>query len=317
MSSQLVDINADGYNDILAGSFEGVPQLILGGKDGFAKPEQIKDGNGDTVLIADFWNYETEEWDKTDRAESEGHCTSVSAVDWDDDGDLDLLLGDYYGGRLFLRLNDGSKTEPSFSATNVAVEADGEPLVIEKGLAAPRVVDWDSDGLFDILCGGSKGGVYFFRNIGEKTAPKFAAAEALIKPVKDPSNSFIKRVPSKDGNPMLPGSSYHIEPFDYDGDGDLDLLVGARCSWLTGPVKELTEEQQARKKEVQGEMQEFIKKISEMAQKAETKEERAELVQSEEYQELMTEYRKLVEEADQYDTEPTADGDFVWLFRRK
>ena len=80
MSSQLVDIDADGHMDILAGSFSGVPQLIKGSKTGFHDPANMMDSSGETVLIADFWNDETNEWDKTDRAKSEGHCTSVAAV---------------------------------------------------------------------------------------------------------------------------------------------------------------------------------------------------------------------------------------------
>ena len=160
MSSQLVNINADGHNDILAGSFSGVPQIIYGSKDGFKQLTAILDRSGETVLLADFWNKKERKWDSTDRAGSEGHCTSVAAVDWDNDGDLDLVLGDYYAGRLFWRKNEGTKQKPKFAKKNNAVKANGDPVVIEKGLSAPRIVDWDGDGLFDILCGSSKGGVY-------------------------------------------------------------------------------------------------------------------------------------------------------------
>jgi len=312
-----VDIDADGYNDILVGSFEGVPYLIRGSEEGFSEPQQIKDATEETVVIADFWNHEEDKWDKTDRAESKGHCTSVEAVDWDDDGDLDLLLGDYYGGRLFLRLNEGSAEEPGFAKTNQAIEADGEPIVIKGGLAAPRVVDWDGDGLFDIVCGGAKGGVYFFRNTGEKDEPEFAAAESLIEPVKDPTKSFIRRVPSIDGQPALPGSSYHIEFVDFDADGDLDLLVGGRSSWLTGPIRTLTEEEEKELEEINAQIKETLKEIRELTKEVESKEDRKELVESEDYQETMKHYRDLAKEKAKYKTDPTASGDFVWLFRRK
>jgi hypothetical protein len=218
--------------DILVGSFEGVPFLIKGSKDGYGEPEQITDVNGEIVLISAFWNWEEKKWDASDRAKSTGHCTSVAAVDWDNDGDLDLLLGDYYGGQLFVRKNEGTAKDPSFAVTNQVVEAGGIPLVIKNGLAAPRVVDWDGDGLFDILCGGAKGGVYFFKNTGNAKSPKFATAKTLIEEFVDPTRSYIKRVPTRDGQPTLPGSSYHIEPVDFDGDGDLDLLVGGRSSWF-------------------------------------------------------------------------------------
>ena len=172
MSSQLVDMNADGHKDILVGSFSGVPQLILGNKDGYGQPESILDATGETVLIQAFWNADESKWDETDRAGSEGHCTSVAAVDWDHDGDLDLLLGDYYGGRLFVRMNEGTASEARFAKVNQPVMSGGEPVVIKDGLSAPRVVDWDGDGLFDILCGGSKGGVFLYRNKGKQDSAR-------------------------------------------------------------------------------------------------------------------------------------------------
>lgn len=313
-----MDINADGHKDILVGSFSGVPQMIYGSEKGYEEPVSIKDSSDETVLIADFWNEESKKWDMTDRAETEGHCTSVEAVDWDNDGDLDLLLGDYYGGRLFVRMNEGSASEPSFATTNEAVIAGKQPIVIEHGLAAPRVVDWNEDGLFDLLLGGSKGGVYYFANTGSEGKPEFATAEVLIEPFEDASQSFIKRVPStNEGEPMLPGSSFHIEAVDYDSDGDLDLLVGARSSWLTGPVKKLTDEEKEAKAELEKGMKGFSAKLQKMFKKADDDEKREELQESEEYKTLMKDYREMSTELLKYKTDPTKSGDFVWLFRKK
>lgn len=310
-----MDINADGHKDILVGSFSGSPYLIQGGEEGFGEPEPIMDSSDQAVLISKFWNKEDKKWDETDRAESEGHCTSASAVDWDDDGDLDLILGDYYGGRLYLRLNEGTATEPSFAETNSPVNADGEPIVIKKGLAAPHIVDWDGDGLFDVLCGGSKGGVFLFKNTGKKGAPELAAAETLIEPLND--DSFIKKVPAFHGQPTQPGSSFHLEATDYDGDGDLDLLVGARCSWEKDNVKDLSVEDQKRLEDIDQEISELRAKIKELVSAAKTEEQREELVKSDAYKELVQENVKLFKEKRAFNFEPTDSGDFVWLFRRK
>ncbi|MCO6457769.1 MAG: VCBS repeat-containing protein [Pirellulaceae bacterium] len=316
MSSQLVDIDSDGHNDILVGSFSGVPQLIKGSAEGFAEPRPITGADGQTVLIANFWNYETTKWDTTDRAGSEGHCTSVAAVDWDADGDLDLLLGDYYGGRLYLCENQGDARTPKFAGSNQPVQAAGQPLVVPQGLAAPRIVDWDGDGRFDILCGGSHGGVYLYKNEGTKTAPRFAAATTLIPVLDDPSNSYITRVPTRNGQPTFPGSSYHIEPVDYDADGDLDLLVGARSSWLKASPKVLTDKEREELAKINQRFNEVYAQMRQFTSEAKTDEARQALAQNEAYQKLVREFQTLLNRQQEFDTDPSETGDFVWLFRR-
>ena len=71
---------------------------------------------------------------------------------------MDLLLGCYRNGGLYLRLNEGSPAEMKFAATNQPVKVGNEPVVFEGGIGAPRIADWDNDGLFDILIGTIYGG---------------------------------------------------------------------------------------------------------------------------------------------------------------
>lgn len=314
MSTQFVDMNADGHMDILAGSFSGSPYLIEGSKEGYLDPKPVLDINGDVVLLAAFWNYEEEKWDETDRSGTKGHCTSASAVDWDDDGDLDLLLGCYRSGKLHLRVNEGTAKEPKFAVENIVIEAEGKPMVTDGGIAAPRIVDWDGDGLFDILCGGAKGNVCYFRNVGKKGEPEFASAEVLLEIKFEGGNRNM--VPAVDGLPSLPGSSYHIEPVDYDSDGDLDLLVGARATWK-GAVEELSEEEQKEADEIQGKMPEIQKKLSEI-RKAFDEDGEGDLRDFEPYVEFMKENRETMNKNRAYMSRknPIQNGDFVWLFRR-
>lgn len=313
MSSQLVDFNGDGNHDVLVGSFSGSPHWIEGSEKGFLPAAALKDRDGKDILISAFWNTKDQKWDQSNRSGTEGHCTSVAAVDWEGDGDLDLVLGGYYKGGLFLKINEGTAAEPKFAQKNAVIQAGGQPMVIEGGLSTPRVVDWNGDGKFDLLCGGAKGGVFYFENVGDEADPKFASAKVLIDPVED--SSYVKRVPTVDGQPTQPGSSFHIDAVDYDQDGDLDLLVGGRCSWEKENVPVLTPEEQAKLIEVVKEMESMLPKLSEMRKELNESEEN--LQENEDYSKLLRAYSKLSRERSTLEVSPFDSGDFVWLYRRK
>lgn len=54
------------------------------------------------------------------------------------------------------------------------VEADGKPISVEIGHAAPWMHDWDGDGKADLLVGQfGSGKLRVYRNVGEAGAPKF------------------------------------------------------------------------------------------------------------------------------------------------
>ena len=60
--------------------------------------------------------------------------------------------------------------------TPFRVEADGKVIETEGGNAVPCLMDFDKDGIQDLLVGQFKDGkVRVFCNVGSKTAPKFGA----------------------------------------------------------------------------------------------------------------------------------------------
>jgi len=132
-----------------------------------------------------------------------GHLVPV-AVDWNEDGRKDLLVG--HDDTIIFYKNIGSKTEYKFAAPKLIEIPEGK----FPSRPSPFVVDWDGDGKKDLLSGGERPVVTFYRNIGAAQEPKLAEGVDL----KLTGPEFDK------------GYRCRIDVTDWNNDGKPDILVG-------------------------------------------------------------------------------------------
>ncbi|MEO7154478.1 MAG: VCBS repeat-containing protein [Planctomycetota bacterium] len=211
----MADFDGDGRLDLYTGSFEGSVYVLFGkGAGEFAEPVKLLDKTGAALRLGLFWDSSVKpvHWAAAETAKfPEEQGISAAAVDWEGDGDLDLVLGAYHG-RMYLRRNLGTAKAAAFATEDLLLEAEGAPLMAESGQAMPQVADWDGDGRWDLLSGSLHGAVRWWRNVGTKDAPKFAAPLVLV--------------PDSTGALDTPGTRTQVSVCDFDADGRLDLLVG-------------------------------------------------------------------------------------------
>jgi hypothetical protein len=186
----LVDFDGDGKSDVISGSYSpGELYLFRRKADGtFAAGEKILDKNGKPINV--------------------GSASAPFAVDWDNDGDLDLIVGNI-DGQVFLVPNEGTRQKAAYG-TPEPLMADGKPIRVG-GDAGPTVADWDGDGLPDLLVGGGDSTVRIYRSTkrGPDGRPLLSSDRVLGPGVGSQLGTRLKLCVA-----------------DFNGDGRPDLLVG-------------------------------------------------------------------------------------------
>ena len=233
------DLDGDGDQDMLVGNkiqpddnltgklfrFENIgtptePKFILRGivpeftgDYHFAPAFGDLDNDGDLDILMGTWRDElmlvinegqvTEpNWTIADSAIvklTRGRNATPTLGDIDDDGDLDLFIGESSGDINFYR-NDGGSDGPEF------ILVDDKYGGIDAGRrSVPTLVDIDADGDFDLVVGSEAEGLKLYRNNGTLREANFVLDETFDVPVHPFSAPIFT---------------------DVDGDGDADLFVG-------------------------------------------------------------------------------------------
>lgn len=237
---QFVDIDKDGRMDIITGHHRGYVSWFRGTENGFSTGEYLEqEGNPDSA------DYRIKSQDDV-RSFRYWLYSTVSFGDFDDDGLPDMIVG---GSSLRISKNVGTKTQPQFSKRKLLRDIKGTPLKIgdfftkkEKEefmkygdlppiggsyYISPVVVDWDQDGVLDILVSDhytKKGwpAVTFFRGLKTREGHRFEQGVSLFK--------------GKDNAKVFPGRWLKINVADWNNDGINDLIIGTSVVTLHDDV---------------------------------------------------------------------------------
>ncbi len=211
-----------------------------------------------------------------------GSLPVPNMVDWDGDHNLDIVCGNSEGRILFFR-NRGTNSDPSFD-NGIPLKAGGSEIHVQAGYrgsiqgpdearwgyTCPTVVDWNGDGLPDIVMSDITADHSVFLNRGTLTRPSLAAPHSIycdgldlhgtwrVKPAVgrmggtmvyitlDTDDQFhlyrkIDDYNLEDGGKLRLENGSPIDAnfwgaggrgrlklnlVDWDGDGEMDLLVG-------------------------------------------------------------------------------------------
>ena len=222
--------------DILSGTYSvrgleqmaGLFQVLWGKADGtYSKAETLNGSDGKPLYH--------KEPDKSKITNS--ICTRPYSVDWDRDGDLDLVVGNFRGTfHLYTGNGKGSfDPEPTF----IKVGDSSDDLKVNGYHSDPMVIDFDGDGDLDIVSGSTNGDVQWSENKSpDSTKHDLAAFQTLVE---NPFAREFQQMRGRQGKDFAPveikdlkgpAQSTRVWVTDYNEDGKLDILVGDKVDLL-------------------------------------------------------------------------------------
>jgi len=146
-------------------------------------------------------------------------CPSPNFGDFDGDGDLDLICGEFLDSFTYFE-NIGSRYSPRYAAGQRLKTEQGKPLAMDLQMIVPVALDWDRDGDLDLIVGDEDGRVAFVENVSRNSAEN-----------KGPTFSS-PRYFQQEAETLKCGALATPVGFDWDGDGDMDILGGNTAGFI-------------------------------------------------------------------------------------
>jgi len=217
-SVEVADWEGDGDLDFIGGNETGFVQLI----ENISTPSrtQFKTARQIPSVYAARWMFIEDEDPERPYGQSK-----PAYVDWDNDGDLDLLVGNN-SNRVAYFENIGTRKNPKFAKAVKLLHDQGEHFSFR---SRPAPVDYNKDGLIDLIAGSA--------GPRDRNDSKDIAISLYLR-YKDEKGRLRLKAPSplKDtqGHDLRTPIPYHhgFEVVDWDNDGDLDLFTNERTQLI-------------------------------------------------------------------------------------
>lgn len=220
-----IDWNKDGKPDLVVGDEDGRVALVENtGKTGADHMPQF--------LAPRYFQQEADDV-------KFGALATPVGVDWDGDGDTDIICGCSAGYVAFIENLSGPGVEHPKFAAPIRLEVDGKPLRImagpngsiqgpaeaKWGYTTVSVADWDGDGLPDLIMNSIWGKVVWFKNTGTRKAPKLGPAQPVEVEWEGAQPQLAWGWQKPGGKALL--TQWRTTPFavDWNHDGLTDLVM--------------------------------------------------------------------------------------------
>ncbi|MCF7765084.1 MAG: VCBS repeat-containing protein [Verrucomicrobia bacterium] len=178
--------------------------------------------HGYVLFLRNLGTSQAPQYDHPTQMEAGGKAIDVygmpspNLADFDGDGDLDLICGEFLDGFTYFE-NTGTRTTPDY-APGQRLRHNGAPLAMDLQMIVPAAIDWDGDGDIDLVCGDEDGRVALLEHTGrvDHGVPQFLPPRYFQQ---EPTNLKFGAL----------ATPYSV---DWDADGDEDLICGNTAGYI-------------------------------------------------------------------------------------
>lgn len=219
---KVCDYDGDGVNDLILGISDW---RDYGWDNAFNEKGEWTRGplHGFVYFVRNTGSNDAPKYAEPVKVEADGKaidvygCPSPNFADFDKDGDLDLICGEFLDKITYFE-NTGDRQNPKYAAGRF-LEQEGQILRVDLEMMQVIAVDWDKDGDTDLVVGQEDGRVALMENTGNVTGgmPDFLPAQ------------FFKQ----EADCLKTGALSTPSSVDWDGDGDEDLIVGNTAGYIS------------------------------------------------------------------------------------